>query len=305
MRDPLSENFPDLRLVNHLLTQFRNSLLLAFGGAVMLKYELLSILRSEPGGAAGLSVAWTKLNLKLGRALSQADLQAAITELEAEKAIKQIEGSGETRLAIRGAKPLPPPPDAAENETAAPPRDPREIPEDALMSPVEAWIRHIHAPGYSLKDEGKPTFVVSDTSRGGTATGLWTRPDITVASVRRYRYTNLRRIELTGYELKKAGGASITAVHEALAHKRWVHSAYLFVFTPTGPLAPEIRIADIKAECARHGVGLITFANPNDQGTFEVHLQAQADDVDPARVDEFISDRMQDSEADIRRLLEV
>lgn len=57
------------------------------------------------------------------------------------------------------------------------------------MSPVEAWIRHIHAPGYSLKDEGKPTFVVSDTSRGGTATGLWTRPDITVASVRRYRYT--------------------------------------------------------------------------------------------------------------------
>ncbi len=288
------------------LTLFEKSPFLTTLGVTMLKDDLLAVLRAEPGGSAGFAVAWVKLNQKVGYAVQQSDLMSAISELVQAMLIRECEGQNETRLTIRGAAagatpplpPAPPPPPPGHDQ------DPTSIPEAALMRPALGWIQNVHAPTYSLKAGGHPTFVVGDTSRGGAATGRWTKPDITVASVRRYRYTNLRRIELTGYELKKAGSGSITAVHEALAHKRYVHSAYLLVYAPVGPLAPEISLSDLKAECARHGVGLITFVHPNDQDSFEVHLQARVDDIDPARVDEFISNQMQDSEADIRRLME-
>jgi hypothetical protein len=267
--------------------------------------DLLAVLQDEPSGALGFSVAWTRLNLKLGAAVPRRDFEAAVEALTAEKKVKQTPGGEETKLALVGRASIQPitPRSQAPEPTAGDLVDQGDVPESSLMQPLVAWISAVHAPSYSPSHSGHPGFVVSDTSRSGAATGVWSRPDVTVASVRRHRFSNLRHVELTGYEIKRAGEGTVVAVHEALAHKRWVHRAYLVLFTPNG-YDDAHELEDLKGECARHGVGLISFAHIHDYGQYREVLQARKDAVDPGLVDDFILKRMDSSVADLTRLME-
>lgn len=267
--------------------------------------ELLSILADEPSGSVGFSIAWTRLNLRLGTTVPRAEFEQVVNALTAKKAVTQKGGGEETRIVLVGRAPPRP--------EAAPPVGPAgdvgvlvdqgDVPESALMGPLLSWIGAKHAPTFSPPTDGRPTFVVADTSKSGVATGVWSRPDVTVASVRRHQFSSLRYVELTGYELKRAGEGSVVAVHEALAHKRWVHRAYLVVFAPRGYDDPK-QLEDIQSECARHGVGLITFTDITDHAQYRELLQPRKDAVDPSLIDDFILKRMDGSVADLVRMME-
>ncbi len=60
-------------------------------------------------------------------------------------------------------------------------------------------------------------------STGGTATGIWPKPDLALIALTRQKYGLSWQIDLHGFEVKPAGTCSVQSVHEALNHTSLVH----------------------------------------------------------------------------------
>ena len=87
-------------------------------------------------------------------------------------------------------------------------------------------------------------------------------------------YLKQKIVELTTYEIKP----NICAVHgvfEALSHSRRAHRSYLAKYTKNQESDPnaESRLDRLKVECARTGVGLIAFTDPNDFETYDTWVE--------------------------------
>jgi hypothetical protein len=65
------------------------------------------------------------------------------------------------------------------------------------------------------------------TAQGAPGAGRWSRPDFTLAAIRRFKYDPRRYLDVYSFELKNRRGTNVVAVHEALAHARFSHFAYL------------------------------------------------------------------------------
>ena len=132
--------------------------------------------------------------------------------------------------------------------------------------------------------------VVKTTALAGKRNtgGQWTRPDVTAVYVRDYTYIPGRVLEVVTFEIKPHGGGTVVGVYEALAHTRFSTRAYLAVHTPGEESLP----TDVAYECERHDIGLITFVDPADFGTYEELLTPPRRSPDPERTDNFIRTQM-------------
>ncbi len=101
------------------------------------------------------------------------------------------------------------------------------------------------------------TFVMQKTTSVGAAgAGRWSRPDFTMAAVRRFRFDPHRYLDVFSFELKNRSGTNLVAVHEALAHSRLANYSYLVC--PRSKLEPaETNV--IRQACTDHAIGLVTF----------------------------------------------
>ena len=88
-------------------------------------------------------------------------------------------------------------------------------------------------------------------------------------------------------------------MHEALSHTALVHYSHLVWHkSDWADTRPECK--PILERCARYGVGLITFADPENSDSFVARLAARRHDPSGEAVDEFIETRF--PEADRRQL---
>jgi hypothetical protein len=144
-----------------------------------------------------------------------------------------------------------------------------------------------------LRIERRHSVFQKTTVGGGAGTGLWSRPDFTLATIRRRKFDPLRYLDVYSFELKNLIGAHVVAVHEALAHTRFAHFAYLLC--PRSRLRPA-ETHKIKQACAEHGVGLITFRmvarNPPTITDFVVDLFAVRRSPDPENVEQHLEHRL-------------
>lgn len=130
------------------------------------------------------------------------------------------------------------------------------------------------------------------TARGGARdTGLFSRPDFTLATVRRLTYDPLRRLDVITFELKNNSGATLIAVHEALAHTRFAH--YSFVVCPRSRLRPS---EVLREACAQHGIGLIMFdilgpSSPPRISVPSLEVKPRRMTPDPFAVEDFLIQR--------------
>jgi hypothetical protein len=156
--------------------------------------------------------------------------------------------------------------------------------EHALYQPFKASIEK------RARDEGAENTVVEITAHQGRRQtgGEWSRPDVCQVSVRNLRYLGQKIVEVTTYELK-TDDCDVSAVYEALSHSRRAHRSYLAIYTPNDSGDWLDRLERIKVECARSGVGLLTFANPSDLSTFKTVVEPKSNWVDLSEVDEFIA----------------
>ena len=175
-------------------------------------------------------------------------------------------------------------PDASDEESGPFPN------EESLYDPMLEAIR-----GGWINDQSFDDVIVEDTSRGGARPdGIWSRPDITVLANTKYTYVPNTHFDVITFEVKHYKRLDVTAVYEALAHRRSATRAYVLVYVPDQAL-PQLEsptLADIADEAIKHGVGFIIAADPKDYDTWDVREVASNVTPDPARLDKFIRNQL-------------
>lgn len=128
-------------------------------------------------------------------------------------------------------------------------------------------------------------------SQGGRVTGgRWSRPDITLASSNEYRYVHGRFVDLRTFEIKTYEGLDITAVYEALSHRRAAHFTHVLIHVAECEgSARKPAFLRVIADAKEYGVGVTTFADPRDYRTWRVEVEARRTNPDPAAVNAFIN----------------
>ncbi len=141
-----------------------------------------------------------------------------------------------------------------------------------------------------LRPASAAYWVINNTARGGTASGKWAHPDLVLTSVRRYRSRAAPELELFGFELKTARGFEASAVHQALAHLRFVHYSHVVVHCPDDEVW-EHRLSEVRFHAQTHGVGVVRLLSLSD---YEISIQARRGDPLPSSVDRFLEERLPD-----------
>lgn len=137
-----------------------------------------------------------------------------------------------------------------------------------------------------------PLVAVTATA-GPAASGIWSRPDLAMINIWRHKYQPGQHVDLYGFEVKRDGGCDVRSVHETLAHRRLVHFAYLvWNYRAADFDAEPFKI--IYANCESYGLGLITFADPADGRSFQIHRDAERAAPRGSDVDDFIETRFPD-----------
>ena len=149
-----------------------------------------------------------------------------------------------------------------------------------------------------FRDRIKPLFgeirsiskVTASTSGGATA-GLWSRPDLCLVALWRYKYGLSWHFGLHSFEVKTQTGCDRRAVYEALNHASLVNYTHLVWHNPAWDPSDR-QCGDIHDRCTRHGVGLITINNPANVDTFFVRVPARYHETSGDAVDEFLETRL-------------
>ena len=153
---------------------------------------------------------------------------------------------------------------AEQNQAAGAERDLYEPLIESLRG--GAYADYMHS---GIDRNNPPCVFVNSAVQGRANTGgTWTRPDITIVTVSDLDYFG-RNVEVTTIEVKPASSVKVDGVYEALAHTAQAHKVYLFQELPLGTssILHQPEGARIRDECARYGVGLITFYRSRDQNT--------------------------------------
>jgi hypothetical protein len=139
--------------------------------------------------------------------------------------------------------------------------------------------------------------IVEVTARQGRRDtgGTWTRPDLVVAALRVFPHVPGKFFDLITFELKSLDGVDVTAVFEALAHRRAATQAYVWLHVPAGKESQDdiASVLDrVNEEARRHGVGLIVGADAADYSSWDVQLRAVRYEPDPEFLNEFIAQQL-------------
>jgi hypothetical protein len=178
------------------------------------------------------------------------------------------------------------------NQHAPQATQPASPPESELYEDVANVIRNEWA-----RDMRFRSHIVEVTARQGRREtgGTWTRPDIVVAALRVFPHVPGKYFDLITFELKAFDGIDVTAVFEALAHRRAATQAYVWLHVPVGFESQDqtnALLERVNEEARRHGVGLVVGSNPGDYSSWDVQLRAVRHEPDPEFLNEFIAQQL-------------
>lgn len=159
--------------------------------------------------------------------------------------------------------------------------------ETALYEPISNVLRNNWS-----KEQGFDNYLVEVTAKQGSRAtgGKWTRPDVTVVGYKTFPYLPGRFLEVISFEVKPTNTLDITAVYEALAHRRSATRAYVVGHVPeAADTDMQNEVEAVTEEAKKLGIGVIIADDPADFDTWEVLLDADRVEPDPGRLNEFIA----------------
>jgi hypothetical protein len=145
-----------------------------------------------------------------------------------------------------------------------------------------------------VQDQRFDQSVVESTARGGRrADGVWARPDLTCAAITSYTYVPGKFLDIVTFEVKPHFAVDLTAVYEALAHRRAATRSYVLLHVPDALLlALDQPITDICEEASKHGIGVIVAGDPTNFDTWNFREDAVRSEPDPSKVNIFIQTQL-------------
>lgn len=195
-----------------------------------------------------------------------------------------------------GAVTLVPPPQPVQPAQAEPEQPAGQQPavpapaERDLYEPVATVLR-----GQWARDSRFRHQIVEITASQGRRNtgGTWTRPDIVVAALRIFPFLPGKFFDLITFEIKPTWAVDVTAVYEALAHRRAATQSYVWLHCQDENQEQEV-LARIKEEAERHGIGVIVATNPADYDTWDTIAEPSRVEPDPEALNEFIALQLTD-----------
>jgi hypothetical protein len=144
-----------------------------------------------------------------------------------------------------------------------------------------------------VKDNEINNYIVQNTANQGKkyTGGKWTRPDITLITVKTYTFTPGRHLEVITFEIKNEGQYDVASVFETASHSVFAHKSYLSIACPNGEPDDEIfeRIEDL---CKEFGIGLLIFTDVEDESSYEELIEPKRKNPDPSKIDEFLQSQL-------------
>lgn len=116
--------------------------------------------------------------------------------------------------------------------------------------------------------------------------GKWSRPDLVLVAIQSYAFVPGKHLSVVTFEVKLGPALDVTAVYEALAHRR--ASTHSIVLVHADGHDPET-LTLVVEEAARHGVGVILAIDPADYDTWDSLLDPVRHEADPWSLNTFIS----------------
>lgn len=171
---------------------------------------------------------------------------------------------------------------------------PVETAERDLYEPVATVLR-----GPWAKDSRFRHHVVEITASQGRRNtgGTWTRPDIVVAALRVFPFLPGKFFDLITFEIKPSWALNVTAIYEALAHRRAANQSYLWLHS-TDLEADSENLDRLTEEAERHGIGLIVATDPADYNSWDLRVAPSRVEPDPEALNEFIALQISDGAKD-------
>lgn len=142
------------------------------------------------------------------------------------------------------------------------------------------------------KDKRVESAIIATTAHQGSRStgGKWTRPDVTVATLSTYPYVPGRHFDVITFEVKPCDAIDVTAVYEALAHLRSATRAYVMLHVPDVHSDDlEELILEICAEAKKHGIGVVTFADPASYETWDERVEPVRREPEPRKLNDFLA----------------
>ncbi|MFN0093131.1 MAG: hypothetical protein ACKVWR_23080 [Acidimicrobiales bacterium] len=163
--------------------------------------------------------------------------------------------------------------------------------EQAREASLYEPIRSVIAGDWARERGALPDVVAITASQGRRPTGgRWSRPDIVFVAVRTYRHLPGKYLDVVTFEIKAANSVDVTAVYEALSHRRAATHAYALFHVPDEQAAAAGEILDEVCDVARgHGIVVLVAAKPGDYATWDERAPAARVEPDPARMDQFLN----------------
>ena len=174
--------------------------------------------------------------------------------------------------------------------TTAPPPAAEDLRERALYEPMKQVIDMAWA-----QDNRLDQHIVEVTAHQGARVtgGRWTRPDITLASMRTFAYVPGKHFDVVTFEIKPCDTIDVTVIYEALAHRRAAHRAFALIHVPNDRKEQlEALVQEVAAEAKRHGIGLIVANDPADYETWDELAEAVRHEPDPERLNDFLAQQV-------------
>lgn len=166
-----------------------------------------------------------------------------------------------------------------------------QIKESDFYSPIAEVLRTKWA-----KAQGFDSYVVEVTAKQGSRQtgGKWTRPDMTVVGYKTFPYLPGRFFEVISFEVKPVPNTDISAVYEALAHRRASTKAYVIIANgfniDTENISNQLEL--LIEEAKKYGIGLILADSPDDFDTWETIVDGERCNPSPSQMNEFIAQQL-------------
>ncbi|TBO27594.1 hypothetical protein EYS42_16635 [Aquabacterium lacunae] len=174
------------------------------------------------------------------------------------------------------------------------PEVPPQIREDDLYQPISAVLNQEWA-----REKRLERWIVHTTARQGRRDtgGRWSRPDLVLATQSTYPYVPGRHFDVITFEVKPSDSIDVTAVYEALAHRRAATKAYVVLHVPDAN-AERLNdtLTEVYSEAKRHGVGVIIFNQPGEFAGWEEMVEPIRQEPDPRRLNDFLTNQFESTQ---------
>jgi hypothetical protein len=123
--------------------------------------------------------------------------------------------------------------------------------------------------------------------------GKWSRPDITVAAQRSFKYIQQKCFDVITFEVKRIECADVTAVYEALSHRGAATRAYVILFAPP-TLMPmyDHTVQEIAEVAEKQDIGLIVISEISDHNSWDEKVEAVRHEPDPVKLNTFLTQQI-------------